>query len=77
MEYYVVVVGLNALLFLFLFKIILAIFAAIEVFVLIHSYALYKEYSCQDSAMNAVYTTVNTVVTSDNDPPSVSAKQKL
>ncbi len=77
MEYYVVAVGLNAILFAFLFKIILAIFAAIDCFIWFYSYSLYKEYaSCQDGALNTVYTTVSTtVITNENDPSSTADKE--
>lgn len=71
MEYYVIAVGTNALLLMFLFKIILFILAIIECFVFICSYSLYTEYlsDTQVVVQNVAYTTVNTVITNDNDPP--------
>lgn len=71
MEYYVIAVGTNGLLLMFLFKLIPFILATIECFVFICSYSLYKEYlsANQDVAVNVTYTTVNTVITKDNEPP--------
>lgn len=70
MQYYGVVVGLNAVLLLFLFKIILAVLAVFELFVLFFSYSFYKESLslCQDNTTNVVYSTVNTGDTSGSNP---------
>lgn len=69
MEYYVVTVGMNILLLMVLFKLFLFIIAVIECYVFICSYSLYKEYSTltQQDGVNVVYTTVNTMITNENN----------
>lgn len=66
MEYYVVTLGTNIVLFMFLFNLLLFIIAVIECYVFICSYSLYKEYKSPTQELNVVYTTVNTVDTNTN-----------
>lgn len=77
MEYYVIAVGLNALLFVFLFKIFLLAFAAIECYILLCSYSLYMEYknSCQVT-QSVIYNTVNTEIKDENYPNGAEPSEK-
>lgn len=71
MEYYVIAVGLNALLSVFMFDIFFAVIAAIECFVLIFSYSFYvqsKNTSQEGVVIHSAYTTVNTVSKDENGP---------
>lgn len=74
MEYYLIVVGLNAILFVFLFNWILCVLAVIECYIFLCSYSLYNEYviAAQANPENIVYTKVNTVisnVSNENELP--------
>lgn len=79
MEYYLIVVGLNAILFVILFNWVLCIAAVIECYILLCSYSLYKEYVIaeQENAVNVVYTKVNAVISNENDlPPTTQSNKK-